>query len=52
MLDHPLVAAAVIGAMNPQQLTELLDIAEAPPLTEDVKDAIDAVHELYPNPCP
>ena len=52
MLQHPLVSAAVVGAMNAEQLTELLDIAEAPPLSEDVMDAVDAIHQLYPNPCP
>lgn len=52
VLSHPLIAAAVIGAMDAEQLTELLDIAEAPPLSEDVMNAVDAVHQLYPNPCP
>ena len=38
--------------MNEDQLTQLLDIAEQPALTEDVFEAIDDIHQQYPNPCP
>ncbi|KAL0054437.1 hypothetical protein WJX82_008842 [Trebouxia sp. C0006] len=52
VLSHPLVASAVVGAMNADQLTELLDIAEQPCLPEHMMTAIDAIHKQYPNPCP
>lgn len=52
VLSHPLVASAVVGAMNSDQLTELLDIAEQPHLPEHMMTAIDAIHKQYPNPCP
>lgn len=52
VLSHPLVASAVVGATSTQQLTELLDIADEPPLPDGAMDAIDAIHQLYPNPCP
>ena len=52
VLSHPLVASAVVGAMNADQLTELLDIAEQPRLPEHVMTAIDEIHKQYPNPCP
>lgn len=38
--------------MDTQQLTQLLDIAEAPPLQDSIMHAIDAIHQQYPNPCP
>ena len=52
VLGHDLVASAVTGAMNKQQLAELLQIAEQPALDQSIIDEIDAIHQLYPNPCP
>ena len=52
VLSHPLVASTVIGAMSVEQLTAQLDIAEQPPLPEDLLAAIELVHQQYPNPCP
>ena len=52
VLGHDLVASAVTGAMNKQQLAELLDIAEKPALDQSILEEVDTIHQLYPNPCP
>lgn len=52
VLSHPLLASVIVGAMDAEQLTELLDIAEGSRLPEDVAEAADAIHQQFPNPCP
>jgi aryl-alcohol dehydrogenase-like predicted oxidoreductase len=56
VLDHPLVASAVIGATGVGQLNELVAVAEKvkmePKLGEEVRSAVDAIHSRYPNPTP
>lgn len=52
VLSHSMVAAAVTGATSLGQLDELLDAAEAPDLPPDLRQAVDAVHARFPNPCP
>lgn len=50
--SHPLVASSVVGATTVEQLEEILQAAEQPWLELDVRQAVDAVHQRYPNPCP
>jgi hypothetical protein len=53
VLRHPLVASAVIGASSQQQLQELLAAAAEGPLQdEQLLEAIDKLHQQYPNPTP
>lgn len=53
VLRHPLVASAVIGASTQQQLQELLAAAGDGPLQdEQLLEAIDVLHQRYPNPTP
>ena len=52
VLGHPLVASAVAGATSAAQLSELLPAAAEGPLDEDLRAAVDAVHQRYPNPTP
>lgn len=52
VLGHPLVASAVVGATSSEQLAELIDAARAPPLEPQLLEAIDAIHQRYPNPAP
>ena len=52
VLDHPLVAAAVVGATSLEQLDAQLAAARAPPLPPDLRAAVDAIHHRYPNPTP
>lgn len=52
VLGHPLVASAVVGATSSQQLDELIAAAQAPPLEPPLLEAIDAIHQRYPNPAP
>ena len=53
VLQHPLLASAVVGATSARQLTELLDAAECTEhLDAGVMAAIDAVHTRLPNPTP
>ncbi len=52
VLGHELVASAVIGATSREQLVEQIRAAEQPPLDEGLRQAIDRVHECYPNPTP
>jgi aryl-alcohol dehydrogenase-like predicted oxidoreductase len=52
VIQHPLVASAVIGATSSRQLEELVAAAEQPPLDAELLQAIDAIHTRYPNPTP
>ena len=52
VLDHPLVAAAVVGVTSEHQLQELLAAAVAAPLLPELRAAVDAIHAQYPNPTP
>lgn len=52
VLSHPATASALSGATEQEQLVELLAAAEAGPLPQEVLDAIDKIHERYPNPTP
>lgn len=52
VLSHPLVVSAVTGATSLAQLDELLEAAAQPALEPDLRAAIDAVHQHFPNPCP
>ncbi|WIA39322.1 hypothetical protein OEZ86_005436 [Tetradesmus obliquus] len=53
VLQHHLVASAVIGASTQQQLQELLAAAADGPLQDkQLLDAIDVLHQRYPNPTP
>mmetsp|Transcript_14214 Transcript_14214/g.41381 ORF Transcript_14214/g.41381 Transcript_14214/m.41381 type:complete len:484 (-) Transcript_14214:91-1542(-) len=52
VVHRPLVAAAVAGASDAQQLKALLAAAAAPPLPDDVLRAINEVHAELPNPTP
>lgn len=52
VLAHPLVASAVIGATSSEQLAELIAAARAPPLEEELLEAVDAIHRRYPSPAP
>ncbi len=52
VLGHPLVASAVVGATSSEQLEELIAAARAPPLEAQLLEAIDAIHQRYPNPAP
>ena len=52
VLDHVLVAAAVVGATDATQLEELVAAARAPPLHPDLRAAVDAIHARLPNPTP
>lgn len=52
VLGHPLVASAVVGATSGEQLGELLAAAAAPPLAPELRVAVDAIHQRYPNPAP
>lgn len=56
VLEHPLVASAVIGATGVEQLKELVAFAgkikTQGKLDEEIRAAIDAVHARYPNPTP
>jgi aryl-alcohol dehydrogenase-like predicted oxidoreductase len=53
VLRHPLVASAVVGASTQQQLQQLLAAAADGPLQdEQLLEAIDQLHQQYPNPTP
>ena len=56
VLEHPLVAAAVIGATGEGQLKELVAAAEKmklqPKLSDELRAEIDSIHARYPNPTP
>lgn len=52
VLQNPLTAAAVIGASNSKQLLELVQASALPPLTKEIMEKVQAVHRMYPNPCP
>jgi len=56
VLDHPLVASAVVGATSVGQLEELVGAAavveEVGPLSREIREDIDAIHNKYPNPTP
>lgn len=52
VLGRPLVASAVTGVTSLQQLDQLADAASKGPLPGDLTEAIDEVHERYPNPTP
>jgi N-acetyltransferase 10 len=53
VLDHPLVASAVVGASTLQQLQELLQAAAQGPLQDEQLLAdIDSIHQRYPSPTP
>jgi aryl-alcohol dehydrogenase-like predicted oxidoreductase len=56
VLEHPLLASAVIGATGVGQLKEMVSVAEKQKiegkLEEEIKAAVDAIHARYPNPTP
>ena len=52
VLDHPLVASAVIGVTSSVQLEELVAAAARPPLDAALAAAVDDIHRRYPNPTP
>ncbi|KAH7615654.1 putative Protein tas [Nannochloris sp. 'desiccata'] len=56
VLEHPLVASAVIGATGVEQLGESVEIAERVKmqgkLEDNIRAAVDAIHARYPNPTP
>ena len=49
--DRPFVASNIIGATTLEQLAENIASADVT-LSQDVLDAIDAVHAEISNPCP
>ncbi|KAE8009631.1 hypothetical protein FH972_006059 [Carpinus fangiana] len=51
VLRHPLVASAVFGATNLQQLQEVLDAFKVE-LTSEIIVEINKIHGRFPNPCP
>lgn len=52
VLDHPLVASAVTGVTSLEQLEQVVMAARAPPLPHELREAIDKIHQHYPNPTP
>lgn len=52
VLSQELVASAVIGACSPAQLLEITAAAQRGPLESQTLEAIDDIHEIYPNPAP
>eukprot|EP00775_Hariotina_reticulata_P006767 gene6767-6984_t len=53
VLQHPLVASAVVGTSNLAQLQELLHAAAEGPLHDpQLLQQLDIVHRKYPNPTP
>eukprot|EP00877_Chromochloris_zofingiensis_P013051 jgi/Chrzof1/79/Cz01g02240.t1 len=52
VVGHPLIASAVIGATSTAQLMEIITAAQRGPLPAAVREAIDAIHQRYPNPTP
>ena len=52
VLSQDLLASAVIGATSPKQLSEITKAAQRGPLDRAALDAIDKVHQAYPNPAP
>lgn len=56
VLDHPLVASAVVGATSVGQLEELIGAAAAVEggarLSREIRGKIDDIHNKYPNPTP
>ena len=51
VLRHPLVASAVFGATNLQQLQEVLNAFKVEPTSEIIVE-INKIHGRFPNPCP
>eukprot|EP00884_Botryococcus_braunii_P015017 jgi/Botrbrau1/23516/Bobra.106_1s0066.2 len=52
VLSKPFVSTAVLGASSAEQLVEQLEAATAGPLPSELLDAIDVIHQRYPNPTP
>ena len=52
VLSRPLIGSTVIGATSSIQLSQLSDAAAKGSLSQDVLDAIDSIHQQYPNPTP
>lgn len=52
VINHSMVAAAVVGVTSKSQLRELLVAAEKPCLEENLRMAVDEIHAKYPNPTP
>ncbi|MCG2634735.1 MAG: NADP(H)-dependent aldo-keto reductase [Gammaproteobacteria bacterium] len=51
VLRQPFVSSAIIGATTLEQLQQNIDAAQVK-LSEEVLEAIDAIHNSIPNPCP
>ncbi|CAL8462223.1 g1754 [Coccomyxa elongata] len=51
-MSNTLVANVIVGATSSEQLQEILEAADKGPLTRDLLDAIDDIHQRYPNPNP
>ncbi len=51
-MSNTLVASVIVGATSSDQLHEILEAADKGPLTGDLLDAIDDIHQRYPNPNP
>ena len=52
VLKSPLVASAVIGATRLQQLDELVKAATTTPLSQEIMEQINTIHNDNPNPTP
>lgn len=52
VVSKPFVSSAVIGASSMQQLAEVQEAAAQGPLPDDVLEAIDSIHQRFPNPTP
>ena len=51
-LSNPLVASAVVGATSRCQLEEIAAAAALGPLSDDILETINQIHQQYPNPNP
>lgn len=51
-LDHPLTATVIFGASNEKQLQECIRAAGKGQLDEAVREEVDRIHALLPNPTP
>ena len=52
VLSEGLVSSTVIGVSNPSQLQEIMEATSRGALPCDTLEAIDSIHEQFPNPCP
>jgi aryl-alcohol dehydrogenase-like predicted oxidoreductase len=53
LLQRSFVSGCVVGARTPQQLSTVVEASLCEePMPRDVLQAIDSIHERFPNPCP